>query len=49
MKIASLKINKCEENIGSTLFDKGHSNTFLALSLQAKETKVKSNKWDYPN
>ena len=36
-----------EENIDSRLFDIGHSNIFLNLSLQARETKAKTNKWDY--
>ena len=29
------------------LFDIGLSNVFLDLSLQARETKAKINKWDY--
>ena len=34
------------ENIGSVLFDISFSNIFLVPSLQARETKVKINKWD---
>ena len=36
-----------EENIGSKLFDISLSNIFLTLSLQARETKTKMNKWNY--
>ena len=36
-----------EENIGSMLFYISLSNIFLDLSPQARETKVKINKWDY--
>ena len=35
-----------EENIGSMHFDSGLSDTFLDLSPQAREAKVKMNKWD---
>ena len=34
-----------EENIGSMVFDKDLSTMFLDLSLQARETKAKINKW----
>ena len=34
-----------EENIGRTLLDINSSNIFLDLSLKAKETEVKINKW----
>ena len=30
-----------EENIGSTLFDRGLSNIFFDISIQARETKAK--------
>ena len=30
-----------EENIGSTLFDRGLSNIFFDMSIQARETKAK--------
>ena len=40
-------IKLLEESIGSTLFDTGHSNIFLDMSSQARETKAKINKWDY--
>ena len=36
-----------EENIGSILFDISLSNLFLDLSPQARETKAKTNRWDY--
>ena len=35
-----------EENIGRTLYDINHARSFLDLSLKAKETKDKINKWD---
>ena len=34
------------ENIGRTLLDINHRNSFLDLSPKAKETKAKINKWD---
>ena len=36
-----------EENIGSDLFDIGHSNFLLDLSPEAKETKAKMNSWNF--
>ena len=36
-----------EENIGSNLFDIGHSNFFLDMSPEARETKAKINQWDF--
>ena len=40
-------IKLLEENIGRTLFDLNHCNTFfLDLSPKAKEIKAKVNKWD---
>ena len=39
-------IKLLEENTGRTLLDINWSNIFLDLSLKAKETKVKRNKWD---
>ena len=41
----SIKI--LEENIGSNLFDIGHSNFFQGTSLKAKETKAKMKFWDF--
>ena len=41
----SIKIFK--ENIGSNLFDIGHSNFFQDTSPKAGETKVKMNFWDF--
>ena len=35
-----------EENIGGTLFDINHSNTFLDPSPRVMEMKTKINKWD---
>ena len=39
-------IKLLEENLGGTLFDKGHSSIFLDQSLKRKEIKAKLNKWD---
>ena len=39
-------IKALEENIHSKLSDINLGNIFLDLSLQAKETKAKINKWD---
>ena len=36
-----------EESIGSKLFDISHSNFFLDMSPEARETKAKINYWDY--
>ena len=36
-----------EENISSIFFDISLSSMFLGISLQARETKAKINKWDY--
>jgi len=41
----SIKI--LEENIGSNLFDIGHSNFFQDTSPKASETKAKMNFWDF--
>ena len=41
----SIKI--LEENIGSDLFDIGHSNFFQDTSPKARETKAKMNFWDF--
>ena len=35
-----------EENTGSNLFDISHSNVFLDMSPEARETKAKINYWD---
>ena len=35
-----------EEKAGKNLFDLGHSNFLLNISLQARETKAKMNYWD---
>ena len=42
-------IEVLEENIHSKLSDINLGNIFLDLSLQAKETKAKMNKWNYIN
>ena len=47
MPVRQESINILEENIGSNLFDIGHSNFFRDLSPKAKETKVKVNFWDF--
>ena len=36
-----------EENIGSNLFNIGHSNFFQDTSPKARETKAKMNYWDF--
>ena len=36
-----------EKNTGSNLFDIDHSNFFLDMSPEAKETKAKINSWDF--
>ena len=41
----SIKI--LEENIGSNLFDIGHSNFFQDMTPNARETKAKMNFWDF--
>ena len=41
----SIKI--LEENIGSNLFNIGHSNFFQDMSPEAKEKKKKMNFWDF--
>ena len=41
----SIKI--IEENIGSNLFDIGHTNFFHDTSPKANETKAKMNFWDF--
>ena len=35
-----------EEKAGKSLFDLSHSNFFLNMSLEARETKAKMNYWD---
>ena len=40
-------IKMLEENIGSKISDIARSNTLSDISLQARETKEKINKWDY--
>ena len=40
-------IKNIEENIGSNLFDIGHSNFFHDTSPKARETKEKMHLWDY--
>ena len=39
-------IKSLEEKIGSNLFDLGHINFLLDMSLEARETKAKMNYWD---
>ena len=45
MRPETIKI--LEENIGSNLFDLGHSNFSLDMSPEARETKAKINHWNY--
>ena len=44
LNVRSKTIKLLEEDIGSTLFDVGVSNIFLAMSPQARKTKAKINK-----
>ena len=41
----SIKI--LEENTGNTLFELGHSNFLQDSSMKARETKAKTNYWDF--
>ena len=36
-----------QENTDNNIFDIGHSNFFLDLSPEARETKAKMNYWDF--
>ena len=48
LNIRPQTIKILEENIGNKILDMAHSNFFLPdISPQARETKVKINKWDY--
>ena len=47
LNVRSETIKLLEENIGSNFFDIGLSGIFLGMSAQARQTKVKVNKWDY--
>ena len=47
IKNLNVNIKLLEENIGSMLFSISLSNIFVSMSLQARETKAKINKWDY--
>ena len=49
LNVRSETIKALEENIHSKLSDINLGNIFLDLSLQAKETKAKINKWNYIN
>ena len=40
-------IKSPEENTGNNFFDISHSNFFLDMSPEARETKAKVNYWDY--
>ena len=40
-------IKLLDQNIGSDFSDISHSNIFLDMSPQARETKPKINYWDY--
>ena len=40
-------IKNLEEGTGSNLSDNGHTNIFLDMSPEARETKIKINYWDY--
>jgi len=46
LNVRSETIKTLEENTGSNLFYISHSNFFLDMSLEAKETKAKINYWD---
>ena len=44
IKLDTIKL--LEQNMSRTLFDRNCSNIYLDLSPEAKEIKVKINKWD---
>ena len=45
VRLETIKI--LEESIGSNSSDNGHSNIFLYIFPEARETKTKINYWDY--
>ena len=47
LKVIQESIKILEENIGSNLFDIGHSKLFHDTSPKARETKAKMNFWDF--
>ena len=47
LNIRPQTIKFLEENTGRNLNDVGLSNVFVNLTLKARETKAKINKWDY--
>ena len=46
LKVRWEAIKILEEKAGKNLFDLGHSNFLLNMSLEARETKAKMNYWD---
>ena len=47
LNIRQEAIKILEEKTGNSLFDLGHSNFLLDMSLEARETKPKMNYWDF--
>ena len=47
LNVRKKSIQILEENIGSNLFDLGHSNFLLDTSPKAREIKAKMNYWDF--
>ena len=46
LNVGQEAIKSLEEKAGRKLFDLGHSNFLLNMSLEARETKAKMNYWD---
>ena len=47
LNVGQESIKILEENIGSNLFDIGHSNFFQDMTPNARETKANTNYWDF--
>ena len=47
LNVSHETIKLLEKNIGKNLFDINMGDFFMNISPQARETKVKLNKWDY--
>ena len=46
LNVSQETIKILQEKAGKNLFDLGHSNFFLNMSPEARETKAKMNYWD---
>lgn len=47
LNVRQKSIQILEDNIGSNIYDIGHTNFFQDTSPKARETKVKMNFWDF--